>query len=258
MSHSATVNRVEDRTTRALSTYRPNASAINTFDAPGIVDLFLQGVALSKLVWTISGQDGIAHIPSPSDQTRNAYLFWSTPHEAGRWADVLAEQPQLVSMPVTTFLTETLFQIADVGGTIATDWSSEPVEPELDPVAVGRYLADALVKDFVVIALKTRTVFVLHDLSGIAAVTPVGGGPVVVPVWADRASAEATAAQFPEVVAAVRMPLADLTGRYLLSATGLRSRFAPAYVHTPGVVAFAPWQFKALLNGNGSPAARVA
>jgi Protein of unknown function (DUF2750) len=243
-----------------LAVYAPRASTQVAAAGPAdVISTFVQGAVLAKTVWAVSGSHGLAHVDSPTGSGRQALLVWSAHHEASKWADVLSQEPELVTIDIPSFIADTLARASLANTIIAPDWASEPIEPEVEPSHLLALLQQALVQDFVTIALKTRSVFVLQSLERVMPITVVDGRSEVVPVWSDRAMAEAAAQQVDGIVMPVRMPLAEFTGRFLLSAQGVRARIAPGYVHSAGAVSYSTWEFKALLNRGGTPSAvRVA
>jgi Protein of unknown function (DUF2750) len=221
-----------------------------------VIARFVQGAVLTRQVWVVAGVDGIASVPSPTAPGCATFLVWSHHTEAARWADVLIAEPQVLSLTVASFLAETLPAIAAVNGLLGTDWSTDPIEAEAQPVAIAADMRAELVRDFATVALKTRSVWLLQDAGEIATVETVDGAGPVVPIWADRASAEAIAAVVG--LTTQRLPLVEITNRFLLSAAGLKVRMAPGYVHSPNAVSLSAWGFKALLTGSSKSSARVA
>jgi hypothetical protein len=241
-----------------LSAYQPVSAAAALITDAKVVNMFVQGSVLTRHVWVVAGPDGIASVASPSDPARTTFLVWSQQHEAERWADVLSESPQVLSFSLAVFVAETLPAITAVGGLVGPDWSAEPVETEAEPATLAVEIRNELVRDFAVVALKTRSVWLLQDAAGIAAIETLDGRGTVVPVWADRPSAEAVALQAGPEITTLRMTLVELTNRFLLSPEGLKVQIAPGYIHAPQAIAMSAWAFKALLNGGGRPAVRVA
>ena len=245
--------------TTSLAIYAPRGMTVAATGPAEVIAAFVHGAALAKSVWAVSGPTGLAHVDSPTGSGQQALLVWSTHHEAGKWADVLSTQPELLAIDVTDFMSQTLARAVLAQVAVAPDWSSEPIEPEIEPATLLGLLQQALVRDFVLTVMKSRSVFVLQSLERVMPITVVDGRSDVVPVWSDRAMAEAAAQQVDGIAMPVRMPLAEFTGRFLLSAQGVRARIAPAYVHAAKAPAFSTWEFKALLNGGGAPSAvRVA
>jgi Protein of unknown function (DUF2750) len=242
----------------ALSTYKPQPLQTVQLDAAQLARGFVQRVAQSRSLWAVYGKDGIAHTPSQIAPGHRTYLVWSGHHEAARWADVLTANPQLACIELTSFLSEVLPGIAAEHSTVAVDWSAEPIEPEVAPLTLAHDIRDALVSEFTTLALKTRMIWVLHDMDGYATIPGPDGATPVLPVWSDRAGAEQAAVALQRFVSPARVPLAEFMSRYLMSPTGVRTRLAPGYVPGPGATVMSPWQFKALLNGTDSSLLRVA
>ncbi len=244
--------------TERLSAYQSPTVETTRLSHAKCISMFVQGAVLTRQVWVVAGPDGIASVPSPSDPARTTFLIWSHQHEAELWADVLIANPQVLSFSLAVFIAETLPAIAAVGGLVGPDWSAEPIEAEAEPDQLGAQIHDELVRDFAVVALKTRSVWLLQDAIGIATIETVDGRGKVTPAWTDRPSAEAMAQLIGLDLVTVRMNLVELTNRFLLSPEGLKVRIAPGYVHAPMAVAMSAWAFKALLNNGGRPAVRVA
>lgn len=236
----------------SLAVYQPFTVASDTPSPQRVLSMFVRGAVLAKSVSAVTGAAGLAHVPSQVTEGARAFLFWSTHHEASRWADVLVEQPEIVAIDLPAFVMETLPAIVAVGGTIGFDWGVD-AECERSPGSIVGDILAALVADFVAVANKSRSIFVLQDMTGIASLPAADGKGPLIPIWSDRGMAEAAIRHADGFVTTVRMSLAEFTGRFLLSPQGVRSRIAPGYVHVADAPRFAPWEFKALLNGNGAP-----
>jgi hypothetical protein len=222
------------------------------------VDTFVRGAVLGNAVYAVVGAEGIAAVASPSQGDRPTYLFWSHQAEADRWADVLTAAPRVVAVDLHGFLAITLPEMITHGALAGVDWTSEPIEAELEPVALAAHLRDELARDFAFQACKTRLVFVL-EMDGAIAPVMTPDGRTVTPVWANRHAADAALAAIGDPALSVaRKPLLELTTRYLLSSEGLKAQIAPAYVHAASALQMSPWALKALLNGGGRPPARIA
>ena len=74
-----------------------------------------------------------ASVPSQKVPGRTVQLFWSSPIEAGRWAEALAGNSELQEISLEVFATDILPGIATAKGFVGTDWVSDPIEAEIDP-----------------------------------------------------------------------------------------------------------------------------
>jgi hypothetical protein len=216
-------------------------------ETTALVARFVEAVARSKFVVAVGDGRRLAHMPSPHETGVPLFLLWSHAHEASRWADVLASSPQVIEIDLPTLLLETLPAIGAAGGRIGPDWSAEPIEPEITPDDLDRRLRAGLVEDFVATVTTSRVVWVLQEGDDVAGLLPAGPGAETIPVWSDRHLAERVARRMGTTAEVRRLPLAELTGRLLMSARGLKAAIAPGYV--PGAAArrLTAWEFKGLL-----------
>jgi hypothetical protein len=208
---------------------------------------FIEGVVQQGCCHVVADHDRLAVLPSQVAPRQALVLSWSSENEAARWADVLAQQPRLVTLDVVTLLSQTLPALAAIGGRIGPDWSADSIEPELDAADLGDRLRAGLAAAFVSRVTATRTLWVLDHADG-AATCDTAQGPVV-PVWSDRTFAEAIATHEAFHTDLRQVSLAEFTGRTLLSAGVVTSRIAPAFVPGHAGPTFTPWQLKALLGG---------
>lgn len=243
--------------TDTLASWRAPSIDASATERRGI-DVFVRGSVMGHAVYAVVGTGGIVALDSPRSSERTTYLFWSHQGEAERWADVLTTDPKIVAIDLPGFLAITLPEMARRGALAGVDWNAEPVEAEIEPVALAAHLRDELARDFAFQACKTRMVF-LFEVAGDIMGVPTPDGFHVTPVWADRHAAEATLAAIGDPALSVsRRPLLELTNRYLLSASGVKAEISPGYIHAAGALRMSPWAVKALLNGGGRPPARIA
>jgi hypothetical protein len=95
-------------------------------------DRFVRRAAAEGRVLTLADEEN-ASVPSQKVQGRTVQLFWSSPIEAGRWAEALAGNRELQEITLEVFATDILPGIATAKGFVGTDWVSDPIEAEIDP-----------------------------------------------------------------------------------------------------------------------------
>jgi hypothetical protein len=95
-------------------------------------DRFVRRAVGEGRVLTLADEE-IASVPSQKVAGRTVQLFWSSPIEAGRWAEALAGNRELQEITIETFATDILPGIATARGFVGTDWVSDPIEAEIDP-----------------------------------------------------------------------------------------------------------------------------
>jgi hypothetical protein len=95
-------------------------------------DRFVRRAAAEGRVLTLADEEN-ASVPSQKVPGRTVQLFWSSPIEAGRWAEALAGNRELQEITLEVFATDILPGIATAKGFVGTDWVSDPIEAEIDP-----------------------------------------------------------------------------------------------------------------------------
>jgi hypothetical protein len=95
-------------------------------------DRFVRRAAAEGRVLTLADEEN-ASVPSQKVSGRTVQLFWSSPIEAGRWAEALAGNRELQDITLEVFATDILPGIATAKGFVGTDWVSDPIEAEIDP-----------------------------------------------------------------------------------------------------------------------------
>jgi len=95
-------------------------------------DRFVRRAVGEGRVLTLADEEN-ASVPSQKVSGRTVQLFWSSPIEAGRWAEALAGNRELQDISLEVFATDILPGIATAKGFVGTDWVSDPIEAEIDP-----------------------------------------------------------------------------------------------------------------------------
>jgi hypothetical protein len=95
-------------------------------------DRFVRRAVSEGRVLTLADEEN-ASVPSQKVAGRPVQLFWSSPIEAGRWAEALAGNNELQEIRLETFAIDILPGIATAKGFVGTDWVSDPIEAEIDP-----------------------------------------------------------------------------------------------------------------------------
>ena len=84
-------------------------------------DRFVRRAVSEGRVLTLADEEN-ASVASQKVAGRTVQLFWSSPIEAGRWAEALAGNTDLQDIPLTTFAADILPGIATAKGLVGTDW----------------------------------------------------------------------------------------------------------------------------------------
>jgi hypothetical protein len=208
---------------------------------------FRQAVA-AGVVWAVRGREGLARVDSQIQPDRYVTLLWSQRDEAERWASVLATEPNVTALTLRDLLVDLLPALAQSGGHVGTDWNSEPIEPEMEPVDLAGCLRAEAVANFVDSAAHSGIVWVLHSAQGPACLTSkTRPGRMFLPCWADCSSAQAHIAGPLTNMLPQSIPLANFLGRTLMWLTEVRRCVSPAYIEGEGGTELEPYDLKGRL-----------
>ena len=154
-------------------------------------DRFVRRAVSVGRVLTLADEEN-ASVASQKFAGRTVQLFWSSPIEAGRWAEALAGNTDLQDIPLTTFAADILPGIATAKGLVGTDWLSDPIEAEVDPRDLQIRLKVEAVQAYADAARGRGEVFLVGSDEGpmLIPATPKTGSSNVLHVFASRAEAE--------------------------------------------------------------------
>ena len=129
-------------------------------------DRFIRRAVSEGRVLTLADEEN-ASVASQKVAGRTVQLFWSSPIEAGRWAEALAGNTDLQDIPLTTFAADILPGIATAKGLVGTDWVADPIEAEVDPRDLQIRLKVEAVQAYVNAARGRGEVFLVGDDDGL-------------------------------------------------------------------------------------------
>lgn len=156
-----------------------------------VLDRFSALVSETRLVWTVSGEDGLARVPSRTKGGREAVLAWSSSSAAERWAGTVARRPRLNPIMLENFLGHVLPRLRELNRLVAPDWTADPMHPQYEPAEIARQLGSGSIEAFLAAATTRRTVYILEDDLGPAFAAAAGASHrLVLPVWSTREGAE--------------------------------------------------------------------
>jgi len=178
-------------------------------------DRFIRRAVSEGRVLTLADEEN-ASVASQKIAGRTVQLFWSSPIEAGRWAEALAGNTDLQDIPLTTFAADILPGIATAKGLVGTDWVADPIEAEVDPRDLQIRLKVEAVQAYVNAARGRGEVFLIGNDDGLmlTPATPKPGSGDVLRVFASRPDAE----RHMKTIGAKRViadPIADFIARTL-------------------------------------------
>lgn len=208
-------------------------------------DRFIKRAVAQRMVYAISGEEGLGRVPSQRHRGREVTLFWTNRKSAERWADVIAQKPRVKEITIDALLGEVLPALARLNRLAGPDWGSDPIEPELDAADLGERLRREVVDGFVERTSHTRKVYVLEDTTGPALLVSASQpGGLVLPLWSERAFAEARIEGPWAEMMSVEVPLQSFTQKTLLWLQDRGWLAGPDHMIGPGATEIAPAALK--------------
>lgn len=194
----------------------------------GTLDTFVRRVTQSRIVWTISGAEGLSRVPSPTHRGRQINLMWSTREEAGPWMTRFT-RPRLNPITLRNVFDDVLPKLRSLNRLVGTDWvAADRFGPECEPVDIERCLRTEAARAFAREALRAGAVWVLEDEMGPAfATSRADRSALVLPCWSSREGAEAHCSGFWSEMMISRIDLDRFTAKTLPWLVKLGRQVAP-------------------------------
>ncbi|HML29867.1 MAG TPA: DUF2750 domain-containing protein [Hyphomicrobium sp.] len=121
-------------------------------------DRFVRRAVAEGRVLTLADEEN-ASVPSQKVAGRTVQLFWSSPIEAGRWAEALAGNRELQDISIEVFAT-------DILPGIATAKVSDPIEAEIDPRDLLIRLKTEAISSYAAAAREKGEVYLVGNPEG--------------------------------------------------------------------------------------------
>ena len=156
-----------------------------------VLDSFARRVTETRLVWTVSGEDGLARMASPTRLGREVTLAWSTQAEAERWSRMMARHPRVNPIVLGNFITQVLPKLRNLNRLVMPDWSADIGHPQFEPAEIEQRLKIEGVSRFAEDVQGRGAVYILEDEMGPAfAASARSAAKLVLPCWTTRDGAE--------------------------------------------------------------------
>jgi len=172
--------------------------------APRIPELtlcnrFVRQAIAGGVVYGISDGRRLADVQSRARKALRTTLLWTVHGEAERWASVLIDNPSVLTFSLSRLACEVFPQLDASGHLVGTDWSADPIEPEVDPVELLERLRNKALECFLLGLRTTRVLSIIEDADGpVVAGSVIRPGGVALPCFIDREDAERYASGLPQ------------------------------------------------------------
>lgn len=204
-------------------------------------DRFVRRAVKDHAVFTLADEER-ACVPSQRRPGRTVQLFWSGAKEAGRWAEALTGDKKLQDLTLQVFAAEILPGLIAGKGLIGTDWVSDPIEAEVEPLDLLLRLRAEAMPNFIHELREAGQVFLVASPSGgplVSTLTKRGVDYTGVHVYAQRSEAE-WAMKKAGAKKVMADPLADFLTSTLPWATGKGHLILAEPIRAAGAVELKP------------------
>jgi hypothetical protein len=191
-------------------------------EASSIGDAFARKAVASRKIWTVSGADGLARLPSRNRPGREAMLCWSTEEAAQRFALRAARNPRVSPIMLSQVVGDVLPKQRALNRLVLPDWLGEPFHPEFEPGQIALRLKGEAVAQFCAATTDQRRVFILEDDIGPAfAASLVNPEKLTLPLWISAEDAEFQVRGFWSEMAVSEIPVTQLIEKTLPFVAGI-------------------------------------
>jgi hypothetical protein len=156
-------------------------------------DRFVRRAVKDHAVFTLADEER-ACVPSQQRPGRTVQLFWSSAKEASRWAQALTGNSKLQDLSLQVFAAEILPGLISGKGLVGTDWVSDPIEAEVEPLDLLLRLRAEALPNFIHEVREAGQVFLVSDASGagpqVATLSRRGVEYTGIHIYAQRSEAE--------------------------------------------------------------------
>ena len=219
-------------------------------------DRFIKRVIEQRAVFAVSDDNGLAQVASQRRKGFDVTLLWSREAEAERWADALAEIPQVKRLTLAELLAGILIPIPEQKRFVGLDWNANPVEGEFNPLDIADKMRTQAIEGFVQRVRTAEQVFILEDRAGPAMMKCCGDGKrQFMPVWSDRSDAQSCINGPWSKMIALEIPLSNFLGLTLPWLAEHGYDVGPDYAINAGTLELAPKYLASRLNNRAAAAA---
>jgi len=191
-------------------------------EARNIGDAFARRAVLSRKIWTVSGAEGLARLPSRNRPGREAMLCWSSEETAQRFALRAARNPRVNPIMLSQVMTDVLPKQRALNRLVLPDWSGEPFHPEFEPGQIALRLKGEAIVRFCAATTEQRRVYILEDDIGPAfAASQANPDKLTLPLWVSSEDAEFQVRRFWSEMAVSEIPVSLLIEKTLPFVAGI-------------------------------------
>ena len=207
---------------------------------------FVDRIVERRSVWAVAGTDGLARVDSPAWKGRQTTLLWSRAEDAQRWGPSLTKGAIVRQLTLGDVLVDVLPALQRLDRRVGTDWSAEPVEPEIEAGLLARTIRQRMLTAFIERCRETGSVYILDAGAGPALRTSaMGAGRFALPCWSTEEEADSFREGPWEDALRITIPTHSFVERTLVWLADSGMRVAPAFAPGPGTLELDPLDLRA-------------
>jgi hypothetical protein len=217
-------------------------------------DRFFSAISLSRRVYGVQGEQGLARLESRRMRGRDVCLFWSDEATAMRWAQSVASKPRIKDFSLTEMLASLLPGLAQHRRFVGLDWLGEEGIVDLDPTDFAERLRIASLDAFVHSVKQTGAVFTIEGPYGPALLrSQAKPDGLVLPCWANPGEAYSRLEGPWRDMLVIKSHLSDFIGERLAWLSRHGHLVGPDYQDGPGALEMQPADIRACFRRAASP-----
>ncbi|MFM9939044.1 MAG: DUF2750 domain-containing protein [Hyphomicrobiaceae bacterium] len=190
--------------------------------ASSTAEAFARKVIASRTVWTMSGEDGLARVPSTSRPGREVTLCWSSAEAAERLGRGMARHARVNPIVLGNFVGTVLPKLRALNRLVAPDWSADPYHPQLEAGQLEHLIKAESTQHVIAAVVARGAVYTLeNDIGPAYAASQQGGAKQALAVWTSEDDAASHIKGFWAEMTVAEIPLETFTGKTLPYVAGL-------------------------------------
>ena len=187
-----------------------------------VLETFARRVSETRLVWTVSGEDGLARLPGVARGKRDVTLCWSTQEAAAAHVTSVARNGRVNPIMLVNFAGTVLPKLKELDRLVAPDWTLDPSHPQFDAMVVVQAIKGEGLRRIASVAAQNGRIYILEsDLGPTFTTSAITSGALVLPCWTTAEDAESQVKGFWSEMMVSEIPIEAFVSRTLPWVAGI-------------------------------------
>ena len=181
-----------------------------------VLETFARRVSETRLVWTVSGEEGLARLPGVARGRRDVTLCWSSREAAEANVASVARNGRVNPIMLVNFAGTVLPKLKELDRLVAPEWTLDPSHPQFDATVVLQAIKGEGMRRVASVAAQNGRIYILEsDLGPAFANSAIRPGTMVLPCWTTADDAESHVKGFWSEMMVSEIPIDAFVGRTL-------------------------------------------